>query len=153
MRGEEFFNRSKRPREVFVCEYCRQSKTTVEKLTDDEEFPCEWFTEEGGPGACAEPAEYAVSDWFVDEHLCETHKRKTKELMEEGLGDFLDSVGFHSEYEIKPILQEETCDYTAPDSASWSRCGKKARYAKYILDTCLLCAEHTAEAQREAENG
>ena len=134
-----------------MCEYCSQSETTVEKLTDDEEFPCEWFTEEGGPGACAEPAEYAVSDWFVDEHLCEAHKREIEKLMGEGLGDFMDSVGFSSKYEIKRIQEEESCDYTNPTSSSWEPCGKKAHYAKYILDTSMLCAEHAAEAQRDAE--
>ena len=55
-------------------------------------------------------------------------------------------VGFRSEFEIKPIEQEETCDYFAPDSADWKPCGEKATFAKYILDTSLLCAEHAAEA-------
>lgn len=136
-----------------MCEYCSQSEITVEPLAADETFPCEWFTEESGPGACAEKAVYTVSDWFVEEHLCAAHKLATENLMEEGLGDFLDSVGFRSEFEIKPIRHEETCDYITPDATDWKPCGKKAIYAKYILDTSLLCAEHTAEAQREGENG
>lgn len=135
-----------------MCEYCSQSETTVEKLTDDEELPCEWFTEEGDPGDCEKTAEYAVSDWFVDEHLCEAHKRETEKLMEDGLAEFMDSVGFSSEYDIKPIRLEQACDYVAPDSTDWKPCGKRARYAKYILDTSLLCAEPAAEARHETED-
>ena len=134
-----------------MCEYCSKSEITVERLAADEIFPCEWISEELGPGTCTEQAAYAVSDWFVEDHLCEAHKRETEKQMEEGLGDFLDSVGFGSEFEIKPIEQEESCDYFAPDSADWKPCGKKAIYAKYILDTSLLCAEHAAETKRDTE--
>ena len=134
-----------------MCEYCSKTETTVEKLATDEIFPCEWISEEFGPGACAEQAVYAVSDWFVEDHLCEAHKLATEKEMEEGLGDFLDSVGFRSEFEIKPIEQEESCDYIAPTATDWKPCGKKAGYAKYILDTSLFCAEHAAEANRDSE--
>jgi hypothetical protein len=134
-----------------MCEYCSKTETTIEKLATDEIFPCEWISEESGPGACAEQAVYSVSDWFVDDHLCEAHKLATEKEMEEGLGDFLDSVGFGSEFEIKPIEEEESCDYVAPTATDWTPCGKKASYAKYILDTSLLCAEHAAEANRDTE--
>jgi hypothetical protein len=134
-----------------MCEYCSKSEITVERLAADEIFPCEWISEELGPGTCTEQAAYAVSDWFVEDHLCEAHKHETEKQMEEGLGDFLDSVGFRSEFEIKPIQQEESCDYFAPDSSDWKPCGEKAIYAKYILDTSLLCAEHAAETKRDTE--
>jgi hypothetical protein len=134
-----------------MCEFCKKSEVTVERLDADESSPCEWISEELGPGACDEPAVYAVSDWFVEDHLCEAHKRETEKQMEEGLGDFLDSVGFSSQFEIKPIEQEETCDYIAPDSADWKPCGKKATFAKYILDTSLVCEEHAAEMQQETD--
>jgi hypothetical protein len=133
-----------------MCEYCNKTETTVERLATDEIFPCEWISEESGPGACAEQAVYSVSDWYVEDHLCEAHKLVTEKEMKEGLGDFLDSAGFSSEFEVKPIQQEETCDYFDPTSADWEPCGKKATYAKYILDTSLLCAEH-AEAKRDTE--
>jgi hypothetical protein len=134
-----------------MCEFCDKTETTVERLAPDEQSPCEWISEELGPGACAEQAVYSVSDWFVDEHLCEAHKLATEKEMEEGLGDFLDSAGFHSQFEIKPIEQEESCDYTAPTATDWEACGKKATHAKYILDTSLFCAEHAAEANRDTE--
>jgi hypothetical protein len=67
----------------------------------------------------------------------------------EGLGEFLDSAGFSSQFEIRPIEQEETCDYFAPDSADWKPCGEKATFAKYVLDTSLLCAEHAAAMTEE----
>ena len=70
--------------------------------------------------------------------------------MDEGLGDFLEGVGFSSEFEIKPIEQEETCDYFAPDSVDWKTYGKKARFAKYILDTSLVCAEHAEQMKQES---
>jgi hypothetical protein len=130
-----------------MCEFCEKSETTLEKLDDDEDYPCEWFTEESGPGACSERAVYAVSVWFVDEHLCEAHQRETEKLMDEGLGDFMDSVGFSSDFEIKPIKSEETCDYVAPDATDWKPCEKKATFAKYILDTSLLCAAHAEESK------
>lgn len=58
--------------------------------------------------------------------------------MEEGLGAFLDSAGFRSQFEIRPIEQKKTCDYLAPNSADWEPCGKKATFAKYILDSTLV---------------
>lgn len=134
-----------------MCEYCSKSETTIEKLDSDEELPCDYFSEEDEPGACDEPAVYAVSLWFVDDHLCETHKRATEKEMAEGLGDFMENAGFDSKFEIRAIEQEETCDYTDPLSNDWAPCGRKATYAKYILDTSLLCAEHAAEAEREAK--
>ena len=129
-----------------MCEFCSKTETTVEKLATDEIFPCEWISEEFGPGACAEQAVYAVSDWLVEDHLCEAHKLETEKQMEEGLGDFLESAGFRSQFEITAIEQEKTCDYFAPDSADWKPCGKKAAFAMYTLDTSLLCAEHASEA-------
>jgi hypothetical protein len=134
-----------------MCEFCTQSEVTAEKLDADEQHSCEWISEELGPGACHKPAAYAVSDWFVDDHLCETHKLAIEKDMKEGLDDFLDSVGFSAEFEIKSIEREETCDYVEPTATDWKPCGKKARYAKYILDTSLLCPEHAAEASHEAE--
>ena len=134
-----------------MCEYCSKSETTVEKLDSDEQFPCEWISEESGPGACAEQAAYSVSDWFVEEHLCETHKLATEKEMDEGLSEFMESVGFSSQFEIRPINQDETCDCIVPVTTDWKPCGKKATYAKYILDTSLLCAEHAAAAERDAE--
>jgi hypothetical protein len=68
--------------------------------------------------------------------------------MEEGLGEFLDSAGFRSQFEIRPIEQEETCDYFAPDSADWEPCEKKATFAKYILD---VCAAHAAEMNQKSD--
>jgi hypothetical protein len=84
--------------------------------------------------------------------LCETHKRATEKAMQEGLGDFLESAGFQAEFEIRPIQQEEACDYMDPTATDWKPCGKKASYAKYILDTSLYCAEHAAEAGSGTEN-
>lgn len=130
-----------------MCEFCDKSETTFEKLDGDEDYPCEWFTEESGPGVCSERAVYAVSVWFVDDHLCEGHKLETENQMDEGLDDFLDSVGFSSEFEIKSIQAQETCDYVAPDATDWKPCGKKAAFAKYILDTSLLCAAHAEESK------
>ena len=59
-------------------------------------------------------------------------------MQEEGLGDFLESAGFRAEFEIRPIQQEEDCDYMDPTAMDWKRCGKKASYAKYILDTSCI---------------
>ena len=129
-----------------MCEYCSETETTVERF-ESEEQPCEWISEEEGPGACAELATHSVTDWFVEDHLCEAHKLQTeKEMQEEGLGDFLESAGFRAEFEIKSIKAEETCDYIDHAAADWELCGRKASYAKYILDTSLYCAEHAAEA-------
>ncbi len=134
-----------------MCEYCSKSEITIEKLDSDEQVRCEWISEELGPGACEEEAVYSVSDWFVEDHLCETHKRATEKEMGEGLADFMESAGFSSEFEIRPIQQEETCDYIVPTANDWKPCGKKATYAKYILDTSLLCAEHATEAEQDAK--
>jgi hypothetical protein len=134
-----------------MCEFCSKTEVTIEKLAAEEQSPCEWISEEEGPGACDQQAAYAVSEWYVEDHLCDVHKKDTEKEMEEGLGEFLDSAGFRSQFEIRPIQQEETCDYFAPDSADWEHCGKKAAFAKYILDTSLLCAEHAAEMNQKSE--
>lgn len=131
-----------------MCEYCNKTETTVERLGSDELYPCEWISEEFGPGACAEQAIYSVSEWYVEDHLCDAHRLATEKEMEEGLGEFLDSAGFRSQFEIRPIEQEETCDYFAPDSADWEPCEKKATFAKYILD---VCAAHAAEMNQKSD--
>jgi hypothetical protein len=134
-----------------MCEFCAKTDVTVEKLAEDEESACEWISEELGPGACDETAVYAVSEWYVEEHLCDLHSLVTEKEMAEGLGDLLDSVGFRSQFELRPIEQAETCEYFAPDSTDWEPCGKKATHAKYILDTSIVCAEHAADMQRESD--
>ncbi|HXK30941.1 MAG TPA: hypothetical protein VJ646_22065 [Candidatus Binatia bacterium] len=96
-------------------------------------------------------AVYSVSEWYVEDHLCNAHTLATEKEMEEGFGEFLDSAGFRSQFEIRPIQQEETCEYFAPDSADWEPCGEKATFAKYILDSSLVCAEHAAEMNQESE--
>jgi hypothetical protein len=134
-----------------MCEFCSKTEVTIERLDAGEQYPCEWISEEEGPGACAALALYSVSEWYVEDHLCEAHKLATEKEMAEGLGEFLDSAGFSFQFEIRPIEQEETCDYFAPDSADWEPCGKKATLAKYILDTTLVCPEHAAEMNRRSE--
>jgi hypothetical protein len=134
-----------------MCEYCEKNEVTVEPLDAAERNTCEWIDEEAGPGACAAVAVYSVSSWYVEDHLCDAHKLATEQEMNEGLGEFLESAGFRSQFDIRPIEQEDTCDYFAPDSADWEPCGKKAAFAKYILDTSLLCAEHTAEMTQKGE--
>jgi hypothetical protein len=135
-----------------MCEFCSKTEITIEKLdVDEEEYPCEWILEEAGPGACAALALYSVSEWYVEDHLCDAHRLATEKEMEEGLGAFLDSAGFRSQFEIRPIEQKETCDYLAPNSADWEPCGKKATFAKYILDSTLVCAEHAAAMNQKSE--
>jgi hypothetical protein len=128
-----------------MCEYCNKTDITVTELDSDEESPCEWFTEEDGPGCCDKPAVYSVSEWYIEDHLCDAHKKETEKELEEGLADFLDSVGFGSQYEMRSIEQEATCDYLPPTAQDWKTCDKKATYAKYILESWLVCAEHAAE--------
>ena len=128
-----------------MCEFCAKTEVTVEKLADEEESSCEWISEESGPGACDEPAVFAVSEWYVSEHLCDAHALATEKEMAEGLGEFLDNVGVRSEFELRPIEPGEFCEYVAMDTTDWSLCGKHATHAKYILDTSLVCAEHAAQ--------
>lgn len=128
-----------------MCEYCDKTEVSIEPLDADKQEPCEWIDEDAAPGACSALALYAVSTWYVEDHLCAAHKLAAEKEMNEGLGEFLEEVGFRSQFEIRPIAQEETCDYFPPDSADWKPCGKRAQFAKYVLDTSLLCAEHTAE--------
>jgi len=134
-----------------MCEFCNESEVTVEKLEPDEQCPCEWIAEEAGPGACAALALYSVSEWYVEDHLCDSHRIATEKEMQEGLGELLDSAGFRCQFEIRPIQQEETCDYFAPTSADWEPCGKRATFAKYILDSTPWCAEHAAEMNHKSE--
>jgi hypothetical protein len=63
--------------------------------------------------------------------LCEAHKLQTEEEMqEEGLGDFLESAGFRAEFELRPIKEEETCDYIDHAAAGWELCGGKSELRK-----------------------
>jgi hypothetical protein len=134
-----------------VCEYCNKTDVVVEKLDSDEQFPCEWISEEEGPGACDQQAVYAVSEWYVEDHLCDLHKENTEKEMEEGLADFMVDVGFGSQFDIRPIKQEETCQYIAPSARDWKPCGEKARHAKYVLEKWLVCPEHATEMGHESE--
>ena len=88
-----------------MCEFCNKTEVTVEKLAEDEESLCEWISEESGPGACDEPALYSVSEWYDEAQLCDAHKLATEKEMAEGLGDFLDSAGFRSQFDSaeKPL--------------------------------------------------
>jgi hypothetical protein len=134
-----------------MCEYCDKSEVAIDPLDADQQEQCEWFDENAGPGVCPAAAVFSVSSWYVEDHLCEEHKLATEKEMDEGLGDFMERVGFRSQFDIRPIEQEETCDYFAPDSADWKPCGGKASFAKYILDTSLMCAEHTAEMTQNSD--
>jgi hypothetical protein len=108
-----------------MCEYCNKTEVTVAKLDSDDESQCEWFSEEEAPGSCDKPTVYSFSEWYVEDHLCEVHKEGTEKELEEGLADFLDRVGFGSEYEMRPIEQEEACDYISPAAIkNWHRAGK-----------------------------
>ena len=75
-----------------MCEYCNKSETTVEKLEPDEEGLCEWISEEAGPGACAAMAVCSVSAWYVEDHLCDTHRQATEKEMGECLGKIQGNV-------------------------------------------------------------
>jgi hypothetical protein len=134
-----------------MCEYCSKTEVVVEKLDSDDRLPCQWVFEEEGPGACDQEAVYAVSEWYVEDHLCDLHKENTEREMEEGLADFLAGVGFGSQFEIRPIKQEETCQYIAPSATDWKPCGKKASHAKYVLEKWLVCPEHATEMGHESE--
>jgi hypothetical protein len=60
-----------------MCEYCSKTEVVVEKLDSDDRLPCEWIFEEEGPGACDQEAVYAVSELYVEDHLCDLHKENT----------------------------------------------------------------------------
>ena len=135
-----------------MCEYCDKTEVSVTELEDDEEIECEWVSEEHGPGVCDNPAVFAVSTWYVEEHLCEAHKIEAEKLLSEGFGDFMEAVGFSSACEFHPITQEETCDYFPPPiSTDLKPCENKAVYAKYGLDNAAMCAEHATEMSEEKE--
>lgn len=128
-----------------MCEYCSETTVTVERVDPDEESVCEWTSEEGFE-SCVKPAVYSVCEWFVEDHLCDLHAEQEKKDLEEGLADFLDRVGFGSQYEFRSIDQEETCDHISPLSAqTWQPCGKRASHAKYVLEKWILCAAHAAD--------
>ncbi|MBI4526664.1 MAG: hypothetical protein HY695_22930 [Deltaproteobacteria bacterium] len=128
-----------------MCEYCNQTSVTVERMDPDEESVCEWISDDGLE-SCDRPAVYSVLEWYVEDHLCDTHLEQVKRHLDEGLAEFLESVGFGSQYELHSIHQEESCDYISPASAqSWQPCGKRAGHAKYTLENLCLCAEHFAE--------
>jgi len=128
-----------------MCEYCDKTEITVARLDSDEESQCEWFSEEEAPGSSDRPAVYSVSEWYVEDHLCDVHKETTEKELEEGLADFLDRAGFGSQYEMRPIEQEETCDYISPAAIdNWQPCEKRATHAKYTLENSALCTEHAA---------
>jgi hypothetical protein len=108
-----------------MCEYCKKTEVTIETLDTDDQYPCEWITEEAGPGACAELALYSVSEWYVEDHLCDAHKLATEKEMEEGLGDFLDSVEFRSQFER----------YDRP-SLSWATLLERSPRARLLRFDC-----------------
>ena len=71
--------------------------------------------------------------------------------MEEGLGEFLDSAGFRSQFEIRPIEQEETCDYFAPDSARLGTLREKGHVRKIYTRHHACMPDHAAEMNQKSE--
>jgi hypothetical protein len=61
-----------------MCEFCSKTEVTIEKLAAEEQSPCEWISEEEGPGACDQQAAYAVSEWYVEDHYATFTKRTRK---------------------------------------------------------------------------
>src|ERR687896_51033 len=61
-----------------MCEYCNKTEVTVAKLDSNEESPCEWISEEG-PVSCDKSAVFAVSEWYVEDHLCEFTRTQSRE--------------------------------------------------------------------------
>jgi hypothetical protein len=65
-----------------MCEFCGKTEVTIEKFDGEEQYRCEWISEEEGPGTCDQQAAYAVSEWYVEDHLCDAHKENTEKEME-----------------------------------------------------------------------
>ena len=92
----------------------------------------------------------SVSEWYVEDHLCECSAGSQQREMEEGLGEFLTTSVFAPKFEIRPIEQEETCDVAGLSRLDQSS-GKRPRFRKYILDTSLVCTDHAAEMNQKSE--
>ena len=67
-----------------MCEFCAKTEVTVEKLADEEESSCEWISEESGPGACDEPAVFAVSEWYSPSCGTKEAREKTRTVRRYG---------------------------------------------------------------------
>lgn len=108
-----------------MCEFCGKTEVTIEKLDGEEQYRCEWISEEEDPGTCDQQAAYAVSEWYVEDHLCDAHKENTEKEMEEGLADFLAVVGFGSQFEIRPIKRKRPANTLRPLQRTGNRAGKR----------------------------
>lgn len=135
-----------------MCELCGKDAVEVHSVEDlqddlDEESRCEWMdeqadVEEGSFDAlsCPEDAEFLVIEEYVEEHLCEMHAARDKGEMENGMGDFLDSLGFDPGTQI-PIRGVASCEYFNPLSPG-ENCTRRAHYAKFVRVETLLCGKH-----------
>jgi hypothetical protein len=152
-RGDDAEIRATPARRYPMCQLCEERSIEVEELeNEDEEVQCEWMSEEEGPGSCERSAAYAVSEWYVEDHLCQAHAEEFARDLEEGLSDLLEATGLGSEQELRPIGPGELCEHTPPlPSGEWKPCRRAAAYAKYVLTTWLVCPEHAAAMQAEAE--
>jgi hypothetical protein len=132
-----------------VCEQCKIKRVSGEPLSpEDDPTPCECPPDEEGE-VCPRDAVYLVSDYSVDDHLCEEHMREKASKLEEGLGDFLRSAGFQAASDFAPIKKRAACDYVSPENmlsaVEVPPCGKPAAYAELVLEKLALCPKHARE--------
>jgi hypothetical protein len=132
-----------------MCEQCKLNRVSGELLPkEDEPVPCEYPGDEE-EDICTEDAVVLVSDYSVEDHLCEEHMKEKASQLEEGLGDFLRSAGFQAASDFAPIKEPAECDYVSPEDmlrpGPVPPCGKPAAYAQLVLEKLPLCADHARE--------
>ncbi len=113
-----------------MCEHCGARKVWGNPLDPDDQ--------EGIGCECGKPAVYLVYERCVEDHLCAEHMEEESAELHNGLGDFMRSFRLQQSCKMLPIRQEATCSHLG---ASLDRCGKRATYAKVVVEEWVLCAD------------
>ena len=131
----------------FMCEHCKSSKISGEELSFQEEsVPCEYVpdTKEEEDQECPKEARYIVSEYYCETHLCNEHMRKASSQLDEGLGDFLRSVGFQQATDFVPVKERAECEHMGNPMLDEETefCGRPAAYGQMVLERSVYCDEH-----------
>lgn len=132
-----------------MCEQCEKKEVSGEPLGQDRKnLPCEFVGQ--AEEICDKTADYLVSDYSCQQHLCEEHKHQHETNLVEGLAGFLEACGFGQETKLIAIRQTEKCDYIDPAAFVTGKepppCGNTAAYAEMVLVDSMLCLQHAKES-------
>ncbi len=149
-----------------MCEVCDDPKLGEERREqleavdpdtlgpDDDAWHCEFRAEEAPDDTplCGAPAAWCIQFNYVENHLCDPHRQKVSEGIENGLREVLQAAGFSPDEAVVAIKGRARCEWTPDEPPFTAReCGRPARWAHIVAGQMFFCGEHTRAYDKEKE--